>query len=57
MSILMAMLHHALYYCGFFKSLWNLDLKWSNAAIAGRGLVGDEFHMPDVRDSCISLEY
>lgn len=35
MSILIAMLRYALYYCGFFKSLWNLDSKQRNAAIGG----------------------
>ena len=33
-----AMLHHALYYCVFVLSLWNLDLKWRNAA--SRGVAG-----------------
>lgn len=44
---------------GYFNSLGNLDLKWRSAAIGGGCLLGDEFHIPDVRDSCIinSLEY
>lgn len=55
LNILVAMLHHALYYCVFFPVTLESGLKMEKCC---QSLV-DEFHWLDFKDSCIinSLEY
>lgn len=37
---LSAVLHHAPYYCGFFRSVWDLDLKLEKCCYCDEGAAG-----------------